>query len=44
MTSTSFQNAYLLAETSMKLVNDIITGKAEGFTNADITAGCFLIL
>jgi inositol transport system substrate-binding protein len=36
MTSTSFQNAYQLAETSMKIVNDIITGKASGFVNIDI--------
>jgi inositol transport system substrate-binding protein len=36
MTSTSFQNAYLLAETSMKTVNDILTGQAKGFVNVDI--------
>jgi inositol transport system substrate-binding protein len=36
MTSTSFQNAYLLAETSMKVVNDILTGQAKGFVNIDI--------
>jgi inositol transport system substrate-binding protein len=36
MTSTSFQNAYLLAETTMKIVNDIITGQGSGFVNIDI--------
>jgi inositol transport system substrate-binding protein len=36
MTSTSFQNAYLLAETTMKIVNDILTGQAKGFMNVDI--------
>ncbi|MDR3122728.1 MAG: sugar ABC transporter substrate-binding protein [Treponema sp.] len=36
MTSTSFQNAYLLAETSMRIVNDILTGQAQGFLNVDI--------
>ncbi|MDR3122227.1 MAG: sugar ABC transporter substrate-binding protein [Treponema sp.] len=36
MTSTSFQNAYLLAETSMKIVNDILSGQAQGFMNIDI--------
>jgi inositol transport system substrate-binding protein len=36
MTSTSFQNAYLLAETSMKIVNDILTGQITGFANIDI--------
>ena len=36
MTSTSFQNAYLLAETSMKIVAGIVAGKNEGFVNEDI--------
>ncbi|MDR2494709.1 MAG: sugar ABC transporter substrate-binding protein [Spirochaetaceae bacterium] len=36
MTSTSFQNAYLLAETSMKIVGDIVAGNDRGFVNIDI--------
>jgi inositol transport system substrate-binding protein len=36
MTSTSFQNAYLLAETTMKAVNEILTGGSPGFINVDI--------
>jgi inositol transport system substrate-binding protein len=36
MTSTSFQNAYELARTSMKLANDILTGVATGLVNTDI--------
>jgi inositol transport system substrate-binding protein len=36
MTSTSFQNAYLLAENTLRIVNDILTGKQTGFENMDI--------
>jgi inositol transport system substrate-binding protein len=36
MASTSFQNAYELARTSMKLANDILTGVAKGLVNTDI--------
>jgi inositol transport system substrate-binding protein len=36
MTSTSFQNAYQLAEESMKIVSRIIDGTAQGFENIDI--------
>jgi inositol transport system substrate-binding protein len=36
MTSTSFQNAYLLAETTMKVVNTILSGTAKGLVNIDI--------
>jgi inositol transport system substrate-binding protein len=36
MTSTSFQNAYDLAENTMKIVNDILTGQMKGFVNKDI--------
>jgi inositol transport system substrate-binding protein len=35
MTSTSFQNAYLLAENSLRIANDILNGKT-GFENIDI--------
>ena len=35
-TATSFQNAYSLAENSMKIVNDILSGNQRGFTNMDI--------
>jgi inositol transport system substrate-binding protein len=36
MTSTSFQNAYELARTNMKLANDILTGTVTGLVNTDI--------
>jgi inositol transport system substrate-binding protein len=36
MTSTSFQNAYELARTSMRLANDILTGQVTGLVNVDI--------
>jgi inositol transport system substrate-binding protein len=36
MTSTSFQNAYELARTSMKLANDILTGTVTSLVNTDI--------
>jgi inositol transport system substrate-binding protein len=36
MTSTSFQNAYLLAENAVKIANDILTEKQQGFVNFDI--------
>jgi inositol transport system substrate-binding protein len=36
MTATSFQNAYALAENSMKIINAIIDGTQKGFTNMDI--------
>ncbi|GHU43611.1 hypothetical protein FACS1894190_14280 [Spirochaetia bacterium] len=36
MTSTSFQNAYLLAENAMRIANNIVTGNANGFENFDI--------
>jgi inositol transport system substrate-binding protein len=35
-TATSFQNAYALAETSMKLINDILTGAQTDYVNIDI--------
>jgi len=36
MTATSFQNAYALAENSMKIINAIIDGSQNGFSNIDI--------
>ena len=36
MTATSFQNAFALAENSMRLINAIVTGTQSGFTNMDI--------
>jgi inositol transport system substrate-binding protein len=36
MTATSFQNAYALAEESMKIINGIISGTQKGFVNKDI--------
>ncbi|MDR2480459.1 MAG: sugar ABC transporter substrate-binding protein [Treponema sp.] len=36
MTATSFQNAYSLAENSMKIINAILSGTQQGFTNMDI--------
>ena len=36
MTATSFQNAYALAENSMKIINAIIDGSQIGFSNIDI--------
>ena len=36
MTSTSFQNAYELARTSMKLANDILAGTVTSLVNTDI--------
>jgi inositol transport system substrate-binding protein len=36
LTSTSFQNAYELARTSMELANRILTGEVTGFVNVDI--------
>ncbi|MDR0512659.1 MAG: sugar ABC transporter substrate-binding protein [Treponema sp.] len=36
MTATSFQNAFLLAEYSMSIINAILTGAQIGFTNIDI--------
>jgi inositol transport system substrate-binding protein len=35
-TATSFQNAYLLAENSMKIIGDILTGTQRNFVNFDI--------
>jgi inositol transport system substrate-binding protein len=36
MTSTSFQNAYALAEATMRVVNAILSGTVQGFINEDI--------
>jgi len=36
MTATSFQNAFALAEYSMRIINALLTGEQVGFTNADI--------
>jgi len=35
-TATSFQNAYALAENTMRIVNNILNGTQSGFTNIDI--------
>jgi inositol transport system substrate-binding protein len=36
MTATSFQNAYSLAENSVSIINAILSGTQQGFTNVDI--------
>ncbi|GMO15129.1 MAG: hypothetical protein Pg6A_01140 [Termitinemataceae bacterium] len=36
MTSTSFQNAYELARTTMRIVGDILSGKSTAIENVDI--------
>jgi len=36
MTATSFQNAFALAEYSMKIINAILTGEQVGYANIDI--------
>ena len=36
MTATSFQNAFALAENSMKIIGEILSGTNVGFTNIDI--------
>ncbi|MFP3040905.1 sugar ABC transporter substrate-binding protein [Treponema primitia] len=36
MTATSFQNAYALAENSLNIINAILSGTQQGFSNIDI--------
>jgi inositol transport system substrate-binding protein len=36
MTATSFQNAYALAENSMRIIDAVLTGKMQGYENVDI--------